>query len=325
METVKSLTVEEYNALSPEQRWEKMFEAAVQYIQIENKMPPTDYIVNGVTLINWIRSHSSKNQKNEEKRNRVKAILADSGVLSTRDHWDTYFPMLQEHFKSKIPLRYSTNKKFQEWARDLKRRWHDDNIEKNRRQLLVAINYEHLIVDDMLTYELLKEFKNTCEDIELYKFNEDADDELLDNVEDTFDILSFLKRELIKRDNNELSEKKLEVLALFDQHDLKLTASQKVLKVILKEELESSFLMKTVAGSLNHVFKMSLDYLINKTNNNHYAMLIHVIESKNQTEIANMCSLSKERIRQLFNTAKDQFRIDVHKNKEIFQTALNID
>lgn len=319
MEVIKSLTIEEYNALSPEQRWEKMFEAATQYIQIENKMPPTDYIVNGVTLINWIRSHSSKNQKNEEKRNRVKAILADSGVLSTRDHWDTYFPLLQEHFKSKIPLRYSTNKKFQEWARDLKRRWQDENIEKNKKDLLIKENYEYLIVNDMLTYELLKEFHETCEDIELYKFNEDADEELPDNIEDTFDILSFLKRELVKRDNNELSEEKREVLSLFDNYNLKMTASQKALKIIIKEELGTSFTMYLVDKPLRNVFQMSLDNLVNKTNNNHYTLLVNILDSKNQTEIANMCGLSKERVRQLFNSAKEQFRIDLQKNIEMFK------
>jgi len=327
METVKSLTVEEYNSLSPEQRWEQMFKSAVQYIQINNKLPPTDHIVNGVTLINWIRSHSSKNQKNEEKRNKVKAILADSGVLSTRDHWDTHFPLLQEHFKSKIPLRYSTNKKFQEWARDLKRRWHDNNIEKNRRELLIAENYEHLIIDDMLTYELLKEFYETCDDIELYNFSHDYDQETdnSDAIDGPFDILAFLKRELIKRENNELSDKKLEVLSLFDKFDLKLTSSQKALKTIIKDELQCSFNMKAIEIPLAKVYQQSVDTVFDKTNNERLKMLMNILDSKNQTEIANMCGLSKERVRQLFNNVKDQFRLDICKNKEMFKTALNID
>ena len=323
MDAEKVMTVAEYNALKPDDRWDAMYEAAEQYIQAQGKMPPTDYQINGVTLINWIRSHSSTNQKNETKRNKVKALLAETGVLSTRDHWDTYFPLLQEHFKSKIPLRYATNKKFQEWSRDLKRRWLDRNVDPKRRELLIANNYEYLIVDDMLTYELLKDFYASCDDIELYNFNHEDEQETepSDAVEPSFDILAFLKRELVKRDNNELSEKKLEVLALFDKFDLKLTSSQKVLKTIIKEEIQQPFNMKAIRIPLTQVYQQSVDTVFDRTNNEHFKILINILDSKNQSEIAGMCGLSKERIRQIFNIVKEQFRTDVQKNIELFKQA----
>lgn len=323
MDDEKVMTVAEYNALKPDDRWDAMYEAAKRYIQTEGKLPPTDYQINGVTLINWIRSHSSTNQKNENKRNKVKALLAETGVLSTRDHWDTYFPLLLEHFKSKIPLRYATNKKFQEWSRDLKRRWVDRNVDPKRRELLIANNYEYLIVDDMLTYELLKDFYASCDDIELYNFNHEDEQETepSDAVESSFDILAFLKRELVKRDNNELSEKKLEVLALFDKFDLKLTSSQKVLKTIIKEEIQQPFNMKAIRIPLTQVYQQSVDTVFDRTNNEHFKILINILDSKNQSEIAGMCGLSKERIRQIFNIVKEQFRTDLQKNIELFKQA----
>jgi len=319
MDLNPTFSTEQYNTLSPDQRWEKMYDAAVDFITKEGKLPSKDYLIYGVTLLNWIRSHSSTNQKNEAKRNRIKTFVENAGILSTKDHWNAYFPMLQEHFLSRIPLRYATDKKFQEWSRDLKRRWHDDNIEKNRRELLVAANYEYLIVEDMLTYELLKEFVQTCDDIELYKFNKEQDENETELAEDTFDILSFLKRELIKRDNNELSSKKVEVLALFDKFDLKMTASQKIIKEIVKDELQQNFIMKDVEQVVRKVFQTSLNTLFDKTNNEHYHMMIHILDSKNQTAIAGMCGLSKERIRQLFNIVKDQFRVDLKNNLDLFK------
>lgn len=321
MELEKTLTVAEYNALKPDDRWDAMYAAAKSYIQKEGKLPPNDYIVNGVTLVNWIRSHSSTNQKNETKRNKVKSFLAETGVLSTRDHWDTYFPLLQDHFNSKIPLRYATNKKFQEWARDLKRRWMDNNIEQKRRETLIENNYEYLIIEDMLTYELLKEFYDTCDDIELYNFNHEDEQEieLSDDIEISFDILAFLKRELVKRDNNELSRKKVEVLALFDKFDLKLTSSQKVLKIIIKDEIQQPFNMKAIQAPLTQVYQQSVDTVFNRTNNEYFKMLMNILDSKNQTEIAGMCGLSKERIRQIFNIVKEQFRSDVQKNSTLFR------
>lgn len=324
MELNTEETIKAYKALTPEARWDKMYEAAEGFINKEGKLPPTDYQANGVTLINWIRSHSSTNQKNEEKRNKVKKILADSGVLSTRDHWDTYFPMLKEHLDTKIPLRYSTDKKFQEWARDLKRRWHDENIDETKRNVLVEADYEYLIVEEMLTYELLKEFYHSCDDIELYTFNNDYDDvenDSMEMIEDTFDILSFLKRELVKRDNNELSDKKIKVLSLFDKFDLKMTSSQKVIKEIIKDELQKPFVMKSIDPALRQVYQLSVDTVLERTKNDHFKMLIHILDSKNQTEIAGMCGLTKERVRQLFNIVKDQFKVDLKNNVKLFKSA----
>lgn len=119
----------------------------------------------------------------------------------------------------------------------------------------------------MLTYELLKEFIQTCDDIELYKFNKDYDDDETELSEDTFDILSFLKRELIKRDNNELSSKKVEVLNLSDKFDLKMTASQKMIKEIVKDELQQNFIMQDVEQAVRKVYQISLDKLFDKSNN----------------------------------------------------------
>jgi hypothetical protein len=321
MELNTAETIKAYKALTPDARWDRMYEAAEGFINKEGKLPPTDYQVNGVTLINWIRSHSSTNQKNEEKRNKVKKILAESGVLSPRDHWDTYFPMLQEHLSTKIPLRYATDKKFQEWARDLKRRWHDENIDETKRSVLVEADYEYLIVEDMLTYELLKEFYRSCDDIELYKFNNEIDDESMEVSEVTFDILSFLKRELVKRDNNELTDKKIKVLSLFDKFDLKMTSSQKVIKEIIKDEIQKPFVMQSIEPALRQVYQLSVDTVFERTNNDHFKMMINILDSKNQTEIAGMCGLTKERVRQLFNIIKDQFKVDLKNNIKLFKSA----
>jgi hypothetical protein len=229
--------------------------------------------------------------------------------------------MLQEHLSTKIPLRYATDKKFQEWARDLKRRWHDENIDETKRSVLVEADYEYLIVEDMLTYELLKEFYRSCDDIELYKFNNEIDDESMEVSEVTFDILSFLKRELVKRDNNELTDKKIKVLSLFDKFDLKMTSSQKVIKEIIKDEIQKPFVMQSIEPALRQVYQLSVDTVFERTNNDHFKMMINILDSKNQTEIAGMCGLTKERVRQLFNIIKDQFKVDLKNNIKLFKSA----
>lgn len=169
----------------------------------------------------------------------------------------------------------------------------------------------------------MKDFYASCDDIELYNFNHEDEQETepSDVVESSFDILAFLKRELVKRDNNDLSEKKLEVLALFDKFDLKLTSSQKVLKTIIKEEIQQPFNMKAIRIPLTQVYQQSVDAVFDRTNNEHFKILINILDSKNQSEIAGMCGLSKERIRQIFNIVKEQFRTDVQKNIELFKQA----
>lgn len=312
-----------------QEKWESIYQILKKYIEKEKALPPSDY-VEKVNLRTWLTRYTQKNKKLDEiKKNKIKKLLADNNLnLLSRDDWDIHFPTLQYHINNKIPLRYSTNKQFQEWARTYKYRWKKGTADKSRVEILKKINYEYLIIEDMLGYELLRDLYNSDNDIELITTDSYFEEPLI-SISKTFDVLEYLKQELNKMKDEVLSEDKIKLLKLFNKFNLQLTANQKLVKKAIKTEIKGNFLFNDVENSAKNIFEIAANKVYEiklkgekgkqkMKNPENVLSLIQIFDLKSQTEIGVELNVSRETVRQLINQVLEQVKIELKNNPNLF-------
>lgn len=334
--------------------WLLSYNELESYLLKHNQMPNTGEKINGIDLRAWINFQLSLNQPDPIKKSKVEELLLSFNIKrDIVNLWEIYFKHLEKFLHYKIPTRYSKDEKFKEWIRDLKRRWHlasansIGKLTNEKVSKLKSINFENLIINDMIDYENLSHFvKNeiNLEKIEIFKkdVDDNIDDELNSDISDidnkyddliNFDsfyddfkkeyfnlerVIKVVKREQNKRRSGLIIEPaKLEILSLFDKYNLSLNVSQKMIKETIVTTLGISFLYNDYFDTIKMLFQKAIDNVYLKSKNKGVLPLIELF-TKNQSEVASKMDISRERVRQLFNIVLDEFVETIKDSRNLF-------
>lgn len=307
--------------------WDTIFNLVKAYIEKTGSLPQSGKNISKLDLRVWISHNQSDLQSNEQRRNKVRALLEKHNII-LRQHslWDEYFPILKEHLDKGVPTKYSTDKKFCRWVIDLTRRWKNTNekglnhLSKNYQDELESVNFKHLIVDDMLEYENLKRLHGLV-DIELYR---ESPNSLTNNSVLSYDFnpFIFIKRERLKRDKNILNNKQLKILSLFDECDLSLTSSQRRIKIEICNIVDNYLIFEDIKEVTKTIFKMTINKEYEKNKNPHVFAFSDLIDGIGQSELSVRLNISRERVRQIFEVIMIEFKNDVSQHVDLYSSCL---
>lgn len=344
--------------------WTNNYNELESYLKEFSKLPDTGQKVNGINLRSWINVQFSTNQPDITKREKIENLLTSFNIQrDIVDLWEIYFEHLELFLKHKIPTRYSKNEKFKEWVRDIKRRWkHSMNgisggLIQDKIDKLKAIDYEHLIFNEMIDYENLNEFitnEKNLENLEILRKNkndedDDGDEDIEENDENLdinnmyddiidFDnfynyykveyfkdkrMFNFIKKEQQKYLSGLIIDPfKLKTISFFKNYNFSLNKSQKIIKEKITTVLNIKFLYNENIDIIKKLFQEAIEITYN-INQNKNLFFLKDIFNKNQSEIGTSMGVSRERARQLLNVVLVEFEKILVDKKDLFITLKN--